>query len=160
MPKHTHMHKHKQIMVKNNHLSTRIQRGEGRLCFENGSHTLPQAALDSTLWSSLTSHLLPQVTAGPSYRRCIPKGTDRDTRHAQSAFLVPTGKDFNSLFWYHFMTDRPSKRFVLSPPIVASLVAEVLAGLAILGGLAYFAFFKKLDKYGAFPRFSSPLSLD
>lgn len=49
------------------------------------------------------------------------------------------------------MTDQPSKSPLLSPTIVASLVAEVLAGLAILGGLAYFVFFKKLDKYGGFP---------
>uniref|UniRef100_A0ABZ3NNN5 CEA cell adhesion molecule 6 n=1 Tax=Rattus norvegicus TaxID=10116 RepID=A0ABZ3NNN5_RAT len=40
---------------------------------------------------------------------------------------------------------QPSKSPLLSPTIVASLVAEVLAGLAILGGLAYFVFFKKLD---------------
>nr|XP_034368967.1 carcinoembryonic antigen-related cell adhesion molecule 6-like [Arvicanthis niloticus] len=43
---------------------------------------------------------------------------------------------------------QPSRSFLLSPPLVACVVAEILAGLAILGGLAYFAFFKKLDKYG------------
>ncbi|XP_028637180.1 carcinoembryonic antigen-related cell adhesion molecule 5 [Grammomys surdaster] len=40
---------------------------------------------------------------------------------------------------------QPTKSYLLSPPLLASLVAEVLAGLAILGALAYFAFFKKLD---------------
>ncbi|XP_031239988.1 carcinoembryonic antigen-related cell adhesion molecule 6-like [Mastomys coucha] len=40
---------------------------------------------------------------------------------------------------------QPSKSFLLSPPLLATLTAEVLAGLAILGGLVYFVFFKKLD---------------
>ncbi|XP_021024152.1 carcinoembryonic antigen-related cell adhesion molecule 6-like [Mus caroli] len=40
---------------------------------------------------------------------------------------------------------QPSKNFPLSPLIVASLVAEVLAGLAILGSLVYLVFLKKFD---------------
>ncbi|XP_035304996.1 carcinoembryonic antigen-related cell adhesion molecule 6 isoform X2 [Cricetulus griseus] len=39
----------------------------------------------------------------------------------------------------------PSKRnYPISAPMAAALVVEFLAGLAILGGLAYFVFFKKL----------------
>ncbi|GAB1291716.1 CEA-related cell adhesion molecule 1 [Apodemus speciosus] len=40
---------------------------------------------------------------------------------------------------------QPSKRSRLSPLLLAGMAAEVLAGLAILGGLMYFAFFKRLD---------------
>lgn len=36
----------------------------------------------------------------------------------------------------------------MSVPVAAALAVEVLAGLAILGGLAYFVFFKKLNQYG------------
>ncbi|XP_052013606.1 carcinoembryonic antigen-related cell adhesion molecule 6-like [Apodemus sylvaticus] len=41
---------------------------------------------------------------------------------------------------------RPSQRSRFSPLLLAGLAAEILAGMAILGGLTYFAFFKKLDK--------------
>ncbi|XP_076429752.1 cell adhesion molecule CEACAM7-like isoform X11 [Peromyscus maniculatus bairdii] len=41
---------------------------------------------------------------------------------------------------------QPSQRnFPMSVPVAAALAVEVLAGLAILGGLAYFVFFKKLN---------------
>ncbi|XP_051017979.1 carcinoembryonic antigen-related cell adhesion molecule 1-like [Acomys russatus] len=40
---------------------------------------------------------------------------------------------------------QPSESFPVSALVAAGMAAEVLAGLAILGGLAYFAFFKKLD---------------
>ncbi|OBS73693.1 hypothetical protein A6R68_15770, partial [Neotoma lepida] len=44
---------------------------------------------------------------------------------------------------------QPSKRnFPMSVSVAATLAVEVLAGLAILGGLAYFVFFKKLNQYG------------
>ncbi|XP_076429747.1 cell adhesion molecule CEACAM1-like isoform X5 [Peromyscus maniculatus bairdii] len=42
---------------------------------------------------------------------------------------------------------QPSQRnFPMSVPVAAALAVEVLAGLAILGGLAYFVFFKKLNQ--------------
>ncbi|XP_076785756.1 cell adhesion molecule CEACAM6-like isoform X3 [Arvicanthis niloticus] len=55
-----------------------------------------------------------------------------------------TGRN-NSKVKEVIIVDQPSRSFLLSPPLVACVVAEILAGLAILGGLAYFAFFKKLD---------------
>lgn len=49
----------------------------------------------------------------------------------------------------------------MSAPLAAALVAEVLAGLAILAGLAYFAFFKRLDRCGWPSLFHSlPAALD
>ncbi|XP_076429749.1 cell adhesion molecule CEACAM6-like isoform X7 [Peromyscus maniculatus bairdii] len=45
------------------------------------------------------------------------------------------------------IVDQPSQRnFPMSVPVAAALAVEVLAGLAILGGLAYFVFFKKLNQ--------------
>ncbi|XP_051063664.1 carcinoembryonic antigen-related cell adhesion molecule 6 [Phodopus roborovskii] len=39
----------------------------------------------------------------------------------------------------------PERKVPVSAPTVAALAVEILAGLAILGGLSYFLFFKKLD---------------